>query len=239
MLLEEESDLLRTTAFNVLVLLTSVSVGFLVFGLTNMYCIASTSKDPYSYAVYFYDDVRTKDLGVTLNVNLSNSAAVWFVSDEKNVVLDISAEKASSLVQNFSWRIFGIELDTIKDGHWHLVGVGHIFLNRSEWSDSYLYRHLNVSVDTVNMKYFESVGKAWFTVWINMNVCYNNTEYSFDFYTLREIGPVLVLSPIYSPISLAIVSSATTATCAVLLHQVLSQQSVFRFKKRPFLKIEN
>jgi len=239
MLSEEASGLLRTTTFNVLALLISVSVGVLVFSLTNMSCMASTSKGPYSYDVYFHDGVRTKDLGVTLNINLSNSAAIWFVGDEKNVVFDISAEKASSLVQNFSWRIFGITLETVKDERWRRVGAGHIFLNRSELSDSYLYMRLNVSVDTVNMNYLESVGKALFRVWINMNVCYNNTEYSFDFYTLREIGPVLVLSPIYLPISLAVVSSATAAMCAVLSHQVLSQQSAFRFKKRPFLKMEN
>lgn len=230
----ERDKAVRTTFVTILILIISVGIGFLVFAFTNMLYMKSESQGPYSYDVNFDTGIRTKNLGVVVHLNLSHFAKTWFVGERKNVVLDASAEKVSDLVQNFSWRIFWVELWTFKDGRVHGVGHGSLFLNKSEWNDSYLYKRLNISVDTVNLNYLESVDKAWFEIEIMMNVYYNNTDYGFTFRTpRREIGPVTILSPLYSPISLAIISTAITAisTTVILEH---SDKTILTSKKRIF-----
>jgi len=142
----------------------------------------------------------------------------WFVGEERNVALEASAEKVSNLVQNFSWRIFWIKLFNVRDGKQkEIVAHGSSFLNESGWSGSYLYKHQSVPVQTINLNYFESVNNAWFEIEIMMRVFLNNTEYGFTFSTSRsEIGPVVILSPLFSPISLAIISTTTIALLTTL-----------------------
>lgn len=203
---------MRTAFFVVLVLIFSTGIGFLVFSLVNMHYLISESQGPYSYNVRFGEGIEAKDLGVVVNLTLSFDKT-WFIGEEKNVSLEVSAEKVSNLVQNFSWRIFWIKLFTVKDGKWkNIVAHGSSFLDESEWSDSYLCNRQEVPVYTTNLNYLESVDKAWFEVEIMMEVYYNSTEYSFTFYTpTGEMGPVAVLSPLYSPLSLAAISTAITA----------------------------
>ncbi len=222
----------RTTLFIILVLIFSISIGSTVFVFANMHYMASETQGPYDYAVKFGEGIEAEDLGVVVNINLSFTKT-WFVGEEKNVALEASAEKVSSLVQNFSWRIFWIKLFTVKDGKWkNIVAHGSSFLNESEWSDSYLYRHQNVPVHITNLNYLESVDKAWFGIEIMMSVFHNNTEYSFTFSTPRsEIGPVAVLSPLYSPISLATISTATTALITTLTPQLLRKRTLVSKKK--------
>jgi len=218
---------LRTSLFIILVLLFSVIIGSTVFVFTNMRYMVSETQGPYGYDVKFGEGVQAKDLGVVVNVNLS-FAKTWLVGEEKNVGLEISAEKVSNIVQNFSWRIFWVKLFTGRDvwGNWRkIVGYGSNFLNADEWNDSYLYKRQNVSVGVVNLNYFESVDKAWFGIEIMMSVFHNNTEYGFTFYTpIGEIGPVAVLSPLYSPISLATISTATIALFTTLTPQLLRKR---------------
>ena len=223
---------MRTAFFVILVLIFSISIGFLVFGLTNMHYMASESQGPYSYNVEFGEGIEAKDLGVVVNMNLS-FVKTWFVGEEKNVSLEVSAEKFNSAVQNFSWRIFWIKLFTVREGKWkNIVAQGSSFLNESERSDSYLYKRQNVSVDVVNLNYLESVDNAWFRIEIMMDVYYNNTEYSFTFYTpIGEIGPVAVLSSLYSPISLATISTVIIAVSTTLAHQLLRKINLISRKK--------
>jgi len=180
------------------------------------------------------EGIQAKDLGVTVNVNMS-FAKTWFVGEEKNVDLEVSAERVSRVVQNFSWRVFWIRLYTggdVQGNGRYIVGSGSNFLNASEWSTSYLYKHHNIPVGIVNLNYFESVGSAWFGVEIMMQVYHNNTGYSFTFDTLtREIGPVAVLSPLYSSTSLATISTTTTA--AIGLTYQLSTKTTLRSNKKP------
>lgn len=221
---------MRTAFFVILVLIISISVGFLVFGLTNMRYMASESQGPYSYNVKFGDGIQAKGLGVMVRLNLSRFVKSWFVGEEKNVVLEVSAEKVSNIAQNFSWRIFWVELFTINDGKWHIVAHGSSFLNESAWSDSYLYKRQDVSVGTVNLNYLESVDKAWFRIGIKMDIYHNNTEYSLTLYTpIGEIGPVTILSPLYSPTSLAIISTTTIST--TLVNQLLSKTTLTSKKR--------
>lgn len=196
--------------------------------------LISESQGPYNYNVRFGKGIEAKDLGVVVNMNLSFDKT-WFVGEEKNVGLEVSAEKVSNAVQNFSWRIFWVKLFTGRDvwGNWRdIVGSGSNFLDESEWSDSYLYKRQNVSVGVVNLSYLESVDKAWFGIEIMMSVFHNNTEYNFTFYTpIGEIGPVAVLSPLYSPISLATTSTATIALFATLTPQLLRKRTLVSKKK--------
>ncbi len=215
---------MRTAFFIVLVLIFSLSVGFFVFSLTNMHLMVSESQGPYDYNVKFGEGIEAKDLGVVVNMNLS-FVKTWFVGEEKNVSLEVSAEKVSNIVQNFSWRIFWIKLFTVREGKWkNIVAHGSSFLNESEWSEAYLYKRQDVSVGVVNLNYLESAHDAWFRIGIMMDIYQNNTEYSLTFYTrVGEIGPVAVLSPLYSPISLATISTAIIAISATLAHQLLSK----------------
>jgi len=194
--------------------------------------MVSETQGPYDYAVKFGEGIEAEDLGVVVNINLSFTKT-WFVGEEKNVALEASAEKVSGLVQNFSWRIFWIKLFTAKNGKWkNIVAHGSFFLNESEWSDSYLYKRQNVSVGVVNLNYLESVDKAWFGIEIMMSVFHNNTEYGFTFSTPRsEIGSVAVLSPLYSPISLATISTATIALSTTLTPQLLRKRTLVSNKK--------
>jgi len=232
---------LRTALFIILVLLFSVSIGSTVFVFTNMRYIASETQGPYDYAVKFGEGIEAEDLGVAVNINLSFTK-MWFVGEEENVALEASAEKVSDLVQNFSWRIFWIKLFTVKDGKWkNTVAHGSSFLNESEWSDSYLYRRQNVFVHITNLNYLESVDEAWFGIEIMMSVFHNNTEYGLTFCTpRREIGPVAVLSPLYSPISLATISTATIALFTTLTPQLLRKRTLVSNKKAiPLINILN
>jgi hypothetical protein len=224
--------IVRTVTFIVVVSVFSISAGFLVFVLTNMYYMTSVSQGPYGYSVRFYDGVEAKDLGVVVNVNLSYVKTL-FVGEKKDVTLEVSAEKANSAVQNFTWRIFWIELFTVEEGRLNnIVAHGSCFLNKSESSEAYLYQRQKVSVGVVNLNYLESVNNAWFRIGIMMSVNYNGTEYSLTSYTpIGELGPVAVLSPLYSSISLAAVSSATIAASTVLVSQHLSRAALISKKK--------
>jgi hypothetical protein len=226
----------RNVSFIILVLIFAIGIGSLVFSFTNMHYAVSETQGPYEYNVKFSEGIEAKDLGVVVNTNLS-FAKTWFVGEEKNVTLEISAEKVSNMVQNFSWRIFWIKLFTVREGKWKdLVGVGSYFLEletgRREWSDSYLYKRRNVSVGIANLNCFQSVDKAWFGIEIMMDVYRNNTEYSFTFYTsIGEIGPVAVLSPLCSPLSLATISTATTAISTTLAYKLHSKITLISRKK--------
>lgn len=223
---------MRTAFFIVLVLIFSTSSGFIVFSFTNMHYMVSETQGSYDYNVKFGEGIEAKDLGIVVNINLSFTKT-WFVGEEKNVALETSAEKVSGLVQNFSWRIFWIKLFTVKDGKWkNIVAHGSSFLNESEWSNSYLYKHQNVPVHITNLNYLESVDKAWFRIEIMMSVFHNNTEYGFTFSTPRsEIGPVAVLSPLYSPINLAVISTAIMVIPTTLAHQLLRKKTLISRKK--------
>ncbi len=223
---------MRTTLFIVIVLIFSISIGFTVFTFANTHYMVSETQGPYDYAVKFGEGIEAEDLGVVVNISLSFTKT-WFVGEEKNVALETSAEKVSGLVQNFSWRIFWIRLFTVKDEKWkNTIAHGSSFLNESEWSDSYLYKHQNVPVHITNLDYLESVDKAWFGIEIMMSVFHNNTEYDFTFSTPRsDIGPVAVLSPLYSPISLATISTAITAISTTLASQLLSKIALISRKK--------
>jgi hypothetical protein len=74
-----------------------------------------------------------------------------------------------------------------------------------------------------------------------MSVFHNNTEYNFTFYTpRREIGPVAVLSPLHSPISLATISTATIALFTTLTPQLLRRRTLVSNKKAiPLINILN
>ena len=158
---------MRTLFLVTLVLIASISVGFLVFSLANMYYRApQLVLGPYNYNIIFGEGIRAKDLGIIVHLNLSGIDKGWFVGEEKNVVLEISAEKIDNFVQNFSWKIFWIKLYALKDGNWKCVAHGSSFLNGDMWSNSRLYKRQNISVVTVNMNYFESVYKAWFKIGI-------------------------------------------------------------------------
>ena len=224
---------MRTAFFIILVLILSISSGFLVFGFANMRYMASESQGPYDYNVKFGEGIEAEDLGVLVSINLS-FVKTWFIGEEKNVSLEVSAEKFHSAVQNFSWRIFWIKLFTVEDGKWkNTVPHGSSFLHESEWSDSYLYQRQNVSLHITNLNYLESVDRAWFGIEMMMEVYYNNTGYGFTFYTpIGEIGPVAVLSPLYSPTSLAAISTSTIAVSTTLAHQLLSK-IILRSKKKP------
>jgi hypothetical protein len=197
-----------------------------------MYYIASESQGPYDYNVRFSEGVEAKDLGVVVNMNLS-FVKTWFVGEKKDVTLEVSAENVNSAVQNVSWRIFWIELFTVEEGKWkNIVAHGSSFLNESESSNAYLHQRQKVSVDVVNLNYFESAPNAWFRIGIKMDVHYNNTEYSLTSYTpIGEIGPVAVLSPLYSPISLAAISSAAVAVSTTLASQLLGKATLISRKK--------
>ena len=93
---------MKTAFFTILVLIISLSIGFLVFGLTNMHFMASESQGPYGYNVKFGEGIQAKNLGVTVRLNLSRFVKSWFIGEEENVVLEVSAEKVSNVVQNFS-----------------------------------------------------------------------------------------------------------------------------------------
>ena len=219
--------MVRTTLFIISVAVFSVIIGSTVFVFANMHYTGSETEGPYDYNVKFGEGVQSKDLGVVVDVNLS-FAKTWFVGEEKNVALEASAGKVSDFVQNFSWRIFWIDLFTVKDGEWkNVVAHGSSFLNEREWSDSYLFKRQNISVGVVNLSYLESVNKAWFGIEIMMSVFYNKTEYGFTFSTQgSEIGPVAVLSPVYSPINLAIISTATMAIFTTLTPQLLKKKTL-------------
>jgi len=209
----------------------------MIYFLTNMHYATSGTQGPYSYNVNFGDGIQAKDLGVLVNINLS-FGKTWFVDEEKNVTLEISAERVSNIVQNFSWRIFWVDLYTLRDGRWHGVGVGSHFLEletgRREWSNSHLYKRQNVTVGIANLNYLESVDKAWFRIGIMMDIYHNNTQYSLTFYSpMGEIGPVAILSPLYSPIGLAISSAIATAVSTALMHQLVSR-TAWAFKQRLF-----
>jgi hypothetical protein len=228
---------LRTLLFIILVLLLSVSIGSTVFVFANIHYMVSETQGPYDYAVKFGEGIEAENLGVVVNINLSFTKT-WFVGEEKNVALEASAEKVSDLVQNFSWRIFWIDLFTVKDAKWKdIVAHGSSFLNEREWSDSYLFKRQNISVGVVNLNYLESVDKAWFGIEIMMSVFHNNTEYGFTFSTPRSgmhacmIGPVAVLSPLYSPISLATISTATIALFTTLTPHLLRKRTLVSNKK--------
>jgi hypothetical protein len=231
-LVELRGKVLRITSLVILVLILSASIGSTVFVLADMHYTGSETQGPYDYVVKFGEGIEAEDLGVAVNINLSFTKT-WFVSEEKNVALEVSAEKVSSLVQNFSWRIFWIKLFTVKDGKWKdIVAHGSSFLNESEWSDSHLYKHQNIPVHITNLNYLESVGKAWFGIEIMMSVFHNNTEYNFTFSTPRsEIGPVAVLSPLYSPISLAAISTSITAISTALASHLIGKIALISKKK--------
>ena len=198
-----------------LILTISLGVGFTIFGLTNAIYAMTESQGPYSYDVVFYDGAQTKNLGVMVHLNLSNFAEVWFVGKPENVVLDVSAEKVSDLVANFSWRVFWINLWVFEGIDFRQVGFGSVFLDSEDSSDSYLHRHMNMSIETVNMNYLESAESVWFTVEIMMDVFYDNVEYSPSFHTpTKEIGPIAILSPLFSSISLTLISTSISAMIA-------------------------
>ena len=77
----------------ILVAIVSIRVGFAVFGLTRIYYTASESQSPYNYDINFSNDAQAKDLGVTVQLNLLHFVKNWFVGEEKNVILEISAER--------------------------------------------------------------------------------------------------------------------------------------------------
>jgi len=224
---------MRTRFFVVLVLVVSASVGLLVYGFTYTRYGASESQGPYDYDVKFGEGTRAKDLGVIVNINLS-FAKTWFVGEEKNVDLEVSAEKISSVVQNFSWRVFWIKLyagGDVRGNGREIVGFGSNFLNASEWSASYLYKHQSIPVGVVNLNYFESVDAAWFDVEMMMEVYHNDTDYSFTFHApTREIGSIAVLSPLYSSTSLATISTAIVA--AIGLTYQLSTKTTSKSDKK-------
>lgn len=203
-------------AFAVALILTiSLGLGFTVFGLTNAIYAMTESQGPYSYDVVFYDGAQTKNLGVMVHLNLSNFAEVWFVGKPENVVLTVSAEKVSDLVANFSWRVFWINLWVFKGKDFHQVGFGSAFLDSEDSSDSYLHRHMNMSVETVNMNYLESAASVWFTVEIMMDVFYDDIEYGLTVHTpMKEIGPIAIISPLFSSISLTLISTSTSTLVA-------------------------
>ncbi len=224
---------MRTAFLLTLVLVLSLGVGLSVFSLTSMHYTGSEIQGPYDYSVEFGEGIETKDLEVVVSMNLSFEK-IWFVGEEKNVTLEVSAEGVSSLVQNVSWRIFWIKLFSVEGGKWtDIVAHGSSFLDASEWSATYLHKRLSVPVNTVNLNYLESVDKAWFGIEIMMSVLHNNTEYEFTFYTPRsQIGPVAVLSPLYSPVSLATISTATVALFTTLAPQFLRKRTLVSSKKR-------
>ncbi len=203
-------------AFAVALILTiSLGAGFTVFGLTNAIYAKTESQGPYSYDVVFYDDAQTKNLGVIVHLNLSNFAGVWFVGKPENVVLDVSAEKVSDLVANFSWRVFWINLWVFERKDFRQVGFGSAFLDGEDSSDSYLHRHLDMSIETVNMNYLESAASVWFTVEIMMDIFYDNIDYGLTFHiSMKEIGPIAILSPLFSSVSLTLISTSMSAMVA-------------------------
>ena len=200
-----------------------------------MHYMVSGSQGPYKYHVKLGEGIEAKDLGVVVNVNLS-FVKTWFVGEERKVSLQVSAEKFDGDVQNFSWRIFWVELFTVKEGRWKdIVAHGSSFLNEGEWSDTYLYKRQNVSVDVVNLNYLESAYNALFRIGIMMDIYHNNTEYSLTFYTpIGEIGSVAVLSPFYSPTSLGTISAVTTALLATLTRQ-LRDKVTLTYRRKPSL----
>jgi hypothetical protein len=104
------------------------------------------------------------------------------------------------------------------------VAHGASFLNESEWSDSRLYKRQDVSVSIVNLNYLELVNKAWFRIGIMMDMYYDNKEYSLTSYTsMGEIGPVTILSPLFSPISLAAIATTTIALPTTLAYLLLGK----------------
>lgn len=217
---------MKTTFFLGLIGLISISVGLTVFSLAWMRYSSLDSQGPYSYEVEYSDGVQTTDLGVSVRLNLSRFPDTWFFDEDKNVNLDVSMERHSGLVQSFSWRIFWVELFTFEDRAWHIVATGSDFLNTTESSNLRLHRSQDIPVGIVNLNYFESVDRAWFRISIMMEVRYNNTTYSFTFYTPQgEIGPVSILSPLYSPASLAIVSTAATALSGTIVRQLLGKRN--------------
>jgi hypothetical protein len=230
----------KTTFFIVLVAIISIGIGFTVLGVASMRYSVLQFQGPYRYEVTFGEGTQAEDLGVAVNLNLSHFDGTWFVGEEENFILEVSAEKGSSMVQNFSWRIFWIELFTLREGRWHIVGHGSVFLNETEWSDLRLHRRQDVSVGIVNLNYLESVDKAWFRIGIMMNVYHNNTDYGLTFYTpMGEIGPVSILSPLYSPVSLAMISTATTALSITLARQLLGKTTLISKKSPSTIGKEN
>lgn len=228
---------MRTAFLIAVIALISISVGSTVLALANIYYSASESLGPYTYEVDFGEGIHSRDLGVLVNLNLSSFARTWFVSEQMNVVLDVSMEKQSSLVQNFSWRAFWVELFAFEDRVWQIVAHGSAFLDQVEQNSLRLERHQVLSVGIVNLHYFESVDEAWFRVGIMMDVRHSNTEYSLTFYTpIGEIGPISVLSPLYSPVSLAtIFAAATTALTAAIspaLARRFPSKSITLMKKK-------
>jgi hypothetical protein len=87
---------------------------------------------------------------------------------------------------------------------------------------------MDVAMSAVNLNYFESAGEAWLRIGILMDVYYNNTEYSMDYYTPREIGPIAVVSALYSPIISAVLCAAVTTILAV----TISREMEIRSKKK-------
>lgn len=225
---------MRTTIYVVLTLIFSIGVGSAVSLFTSLHYAFVETQGPFVYSVKYGEGGVAEDLGVEVTLNLS-FAKTWFIGEEKNVTFEASAEEASGLVHNVSWRIFSIRLYTVKDGKWeNIVAFGSLFLNESETSDTFLYKHQDISVSTANLNLWESVDTAWFRIGIMMGVFHNDTEYSFTFYTPRnEIGPVAVLSPLYSPISLATIATATTALCTTLpLHLLRKNRALQRMAKK-------
>ncbi len=222
----------KTTFFIVLVAVISIGVGLTVLSVASLYYSALGSQGPNRYEVTFGEGIQAKDLGVVVQLNLTHFAETWFVGEDENLILEVSAEKNNNLVQNFSWSVFWVELFTFRDETWHIVAHGSAFLNESEWSDLSLHRHEDVSVGIVNLNYLESVDKAWFRIGIMMDVFCNDSNYDLTFQTpMGEIGPVRILSPVYSPLGLAAVSTATTALSTTLVHQLKGKTT--RISKKP------
>jgi hypothetical protein len=199
----------------VLAALMIIGVGSTVFVSTSSYYMRMGSQGLYSYEVYFNDGLHIKNLGVIVDVNVVSLPSTLFVGETKNMTLGISAENQSSIVENFSWSAFWVELSTSTSGRWILVAVGDYFLDGWESSSLLLNRQLDIPVRAVNLNYLESAGESLLRIKILMDVHYNNTEYSFDFYTPRDIGPVAVLSPVFSPMILSVFCAGVTAILAV------------------------
>ena len=70
--------------------LARAHIGSTVFVFANMHYMASETQGLCDYNVKFDDGFQAKDLGVVVNVNLS-FARTWFVGEEKNVTLEVSA----------------------------------------------------------------------------------------------------------------------------------------------------
>lgn len=217
---------MKATITVLLIALISISVGSAALIATNAYYMETRSQGPYVYVVNLNDGIQVKDLDVIVNVTVVSLPDALYVGDTKIITIGISAENTSNLVKNFSWVLFRFDLSRPMNGRWVLVGFGSYFLDRWESSSLRLYRQMDVPVRAVNLNYFESA-EALLRIGILMDVYYNNTEYSMDYYTPREIGPIAIVSALHSPI----ISGVLCAALAAILAVTISREMEIRSKK--------